>query len=211
MTAPCSSKPVFFPAGSFFSRWGQRVPAPLRFLKNVQPSWTPFPFRIVFQGLSQPKQTKVCPLGLLSFLCILLDDSSFRVVLRALEVIHLLALGLGDQIQAFLSLLLSAEVLGNKKLAFLQHSPAQWLMKAAHPQQVLGLLLQHNLKAHEEVVNVVALFTYSAEQLDMAKLASGLNSSTAGEQEQGSVLLWWSLPLALAKPPCSSRHGCCRA
>lgn len=53
-------------------------------------------------------------------------------------------------------------------------------MKAACPRQVLGLVLkqgylQHkNSKAHEELDNITALFMYPAEQLDVAKLVSGL-------------------------------------
>ncbi|XP_068022913.1 TOG array regulator of axonemal microtubules protein 1-like [Melanerpes formicivorus] len=125
-------------------------------------------------------------LGLISFLYTLLDDSNFKVVLGALEVIHLLALHLGDQVRAFLAPLVSAaaKVLGDNKVAIRQeynHLLLQ-LMKAAGPQQVLGLLLkqeylQHkNSKVREEVVNIciVALLTYPSEELDLGKLAFGL-------------------------------------
>ncbi|CAN0195017.1 unnamed protein product [Bubo scandiacus] len=125
-------------------------------------------------------------LGLISFLYTLLDDSNFKVVLGALEVIHLLALRLGDQVQAFLAPLVSAaaKVLGDNKVAIRQEYNRLLLrlMKAAGPQQVLGLLLQReylqhkNSKVREEVVNIciVALLTYPSEELDLATLAFGL-------------------------------------
>ncbi|XP_059675432.1 TOG array regulator of axonemal microtubules protein 1 [Gavia stellata] len=125
-------------------------------------------------------------LGLISFLYTLLDDSNFKVVLGTLEVIHLLALRLGDQVQAFLAPLVSAaaKVLGDNKLAIRQEYNRLFLrlMKAAGPQQVLDLLLQQehlqhkNSKVREEVVNIciVALLTYPSEGLDLAKLAFGL-------------------------------------
>ncbi|XP_075006759.1 TOG array regulator of axonemal microtubules protein 1 [Calonectris borealis] len=125
-------------------------------------------------------------LGLISFLYTLLDDSNFKVVLGTLEVIHLLALRLGDQVQVFLAPLVSAaaKVLGDNKLAIRQEYNRLFLrlMKTAGPQQVLGLLLQQehlqhkNSKVREEVVNIciVALLTYPSEELDLAKLAFGL-------------------------------------
>ncbi|XP_009913559.2 TOG array regulator of axonemal microtubules protein 1 isoform X1 [Haliaeetus albicilla] len=125
-------------------------------------------------------------LGLISFLCTLLDDSNFKVVLGALEVIHLLALRLGDRVPAFLTPLVSAaaKVLGDNKLAIRQEYGRLFLrlMKAAGPKQVLGLLLQQeylqhkNSKVREEVVNIciVALLTHPSEELDLAKLAFGL-------------------------------------
>uniref|UniRef100_A0A8C3J665 TOG array regulator of axonemal microtubules 1 n=1 Tax=Calidris pygmaea TaxID=425635 RepID=A0A8C3J665_9CHAR len=125
-------------------------------------------------------------LGLISLLYTLLDDSNFKVVLGALEVIHLLALRLDDQVQHFLAPLVSAaaKVLGDNKLAIRQEYNGLFLrlMKAAGPQPVLGLLLQQehlqhkNSKVREEVVNIciVALLTYPSEELDLAKLAFGL-------------------------------------
>ncbi|XP_026704961.1 TOG array regulator of axonemal microtubules protein 1 [Athene cunicularia] len=125
-------------------------------------------------------------LGLISFLYTLLDDSNFKVVLGALEVVHLLALRLGDQVQAFLAPLVSAaaKVLGDNKVAIRQEYNRLLLrlMRAAGPQQVLGLLLQReylqhkNSKVREEVVNIciVALLTYPSKELDLAKLAFGL-------------------------------------
>ncbi|KFP41485.1 Protein FAM179B, partial [Chlamydotis macqueenii] len=110
----------------------------------------------------------------------------FKVVLGALEVIHLLALRLGSQVQAFLAPLVSAaaKVLGDNKLAIRQEYNRLFLqlMKAAGPQQVLDLLLQQeclqhkNSRVREEVVNIciVALLTYPSEELDLAKLAFGL-------------------------------------
>ncbi|KAM6444553.1 TOG array regulator of axonemal microtubules protein 1 [Rhynochetos jubatus] len=125
-------------------------------------------------------------LGLISFLYTLLDDSNFKVVLGALEVIRLLALRLGDQVQAFLAPLVSAaaKVLGDNKLAIRQEYNRLFLqlMKAAGARPVLSLLLQQehlqhkNSKVREEVVNIciVALLTYPGEELDLAKLAFGL-------------------------------------
>ncbi|XP_014792245.1 PREDICTED: protein FAM179B, partial [Calidris pugnax] len=125
-------------------------------------------------------------LGLISLLYTLLDDSNFKVVLGALEVIHLLALRLDDRVQPFLAPLVSAaaKVLGDNKLAIRQEYNGLFLrlMKAAGPQPVLALLLQRehlqhkNSKVREEVVNIciVALLTYPSEELDLAKLAFGL-------------------------------------
>lgn len=64
----------------------------------------PFSFRIACKGLSQSQKGKVWPLGLLSFLYPLLDDS--KVVLWALEVIHLLP-GTAAQVLAILCGVLS--------------------------------------------------------------------------------------------------------
>ncbi|PKK20795.1 family with sequence similarity 179, member B [Columba livia] len=125
-------------------------------------------------------------LGLIGLLCALLDDSNFKVVLGALEVIHLLALRLGDRAQAFLTPLVSAaaKVLGDNKLAVRREYNRLLLrlMRTAGPQPVLRLLLQHeylqhrNSRVREEVVNIciVALLTYPGEELDLAKLAFGL-------------------------------------
>ncbi|XP_064919079.1 TOG array regulator of axonemal microtubules protein 1 isoform X3 [Columba livia] len=125
-------------------------------------------------------------LGLIGLLCALLDDSNFKVVLGALEVIHLLALRLGDRTQAFLTPLVSAaaKVLGDNKLAVRREYNRLLLrlMRTAGPQPVLRLLLQHeylqhrNSRVREEVVNIciVALLTYPGEELDLAKLAFGL-------------------------------------
>lgn len=122
-------------------------------------------------------------LGFISLLCTLLGDFNFGVVLGALEVIYLLALRLDNQVKAFLTPLFSAatKVLGDSKLAIRQGYSRllRWLMKAVGPQQVLDLLLQQeyrqhkNSKVREEVVNmcIVALLTYPAEELDLAKLA----------------------------------------
>lgn len=91
-------------------------------------------------------------------------------------------------------------------------------MKAACARQVLGLLLQQgylqhkNSKVHEELDNIVALFTYPAEELDVAKLVCGLTpalveSRSRVQHADMKCLLWWCLPEAQAKPPFSSRQG----
>uniref|UniRef100_A0A452ITJ9 TOG domain-containing protein n=1 Tax=Gopherus agassizii TaxID=38772 RepID=A0A452ITJ9_9SAUR len=125
-------------------------------------------------------------LGLISFLYTLLDDSNFKVVHGTLEVLHLLALRLGGQVQAYLGPLVSAaaKVLGDNKLAIRQeYNQLFWrLMKAVGPQQVLCLLLQpehlqhKNSKVREEVVNICigSLLTYPSEDFDLPKLAFGL-------------------------------------
>ncbi|KAM9290386.1 TOG array regulator of axonemal microtubules protein 1 isoform 2-T2 [Cariama cristata] len=130
-------------------------------------------------------------LGLVSFLYILLDDSNFAVVLGALEVIRLLALHLGDRVQAFLAPLVcaAAKVLGDNKLAIRQEYSRLFLqlMKAAGPQQVLGRLLQQEYLQHENsrvrkaVVDIciVALLTYPSEELDLGKLAFALAPALA--------------------------------
>lgn len=75
-------------------------------------------------------------------------------------------------------------------------------MKAARPQQVLGLLLQQgylqqsNSKVHEELDNTVALFTYPAEELDGAKPVSELTpalveSKSRVQHADTKCLLWW--------------------
>ncbi|XP_073206363.1 TOG array regulator of axonemal microtubules protein 1 isoform X5 [Lepidochelys kempii] len=125
-------------------------------------------------------------LGLISFLYTLLDDSNFKVVHGTLEVLHLLALRLGERVQAYLGPLVSAaaKVLGDNKLAIRQeYSQLFWcLMKAVGPQEVLCLLLQpehlqhKNSKVREEVVNICigSLLTYPSEDFDLPKLAFGL-------------------------------------
>ncbi|KAM9148952.1 TOG array regulator of axonemal microtubules protein 1 [Pangshura tecta] len=125
-------------------------------------------------------------LGLISFLYTLLDDSNFKVVHGALEVLHLLGLRLGERVQAYLGPLVSAaaKVLGDNKLAIRQeyNQLFRHLMKAAGPQQVLCLLLQpehlqhKNSRVREEVVNICigSLLTYPSEDFDLPKLAFGL-------------------------------------
>lgn len=92
------------------------------------------------------------------------------------------------------------------------------LMKASCPQQVLGLLLQQghlqhkSSKVHEELDNTVVLCTYPAEELDVAKLLSGLKPALVESKRRiqhadMKCLLWWPLPRAQAKPPFSSRQG----
>lgn len=71
-------------------------------------------------------------------------------------------------------------------------------MKAACPQQVLlqqGYRQQWNSKVHKELDNFVALFTYPAEELDVAKLVSGLTPALVERKsrvQHGDIkcLLW---------------------
>ncbi|XP_067410806.1 TOG array regulator of axonemal microtubules protein 1 isoform X2 [Emydura macquarii macquarii] len=125
-------------------------------------------------------------LGLISFLYTLLDDSNFKVVHGTLEVLHLLALRLGERVQDYLGPLVSAaaKVLGDNKVAIRQEYNRLFrlLMKAGGPQQVLCMLLQSehlqhkNSKVREEVVNIciASLLTYPSEDFDLPKLVFGL-------------------------------------
>lgn len=95
-------------------------------------------------------------------------------------------------------------------------------MKAACPQQVLGLLLQQgylqqrNSKVHEELDNAVALFTYPAEELDVAKPVSELTpalveSKSRVQHGDTKCLPWWCLLRPRQNHPSPQGSGCCGA
>ncbi|XP_037690845.1 TOG array regulator of axonemal microtubules protein 1 [Choloepus didactylus] len=119
--------------------------------------------------------------GFISLLYNLLDDSNFRVVHGTLQVLHLLVIRLGQQVQQFLGPVIAAsvKVLADNKLVIKQEYMKIFLklMKEVGPQQVLCLLLEHLKHKHsrvrEEVVNICicSLLTYPSEDFDLPKLS----------------------------------------
>ncbi|XP_010630924.1 TOG array regulator of axonemal microtubules protein 1 isoform X2 [Fukomys damarensis] len=122
--------------------------------------------------------------GFISLLYNLLDDSNFKVVHGALQVLHLLVVRLGEQVQQFLGPVITAsvKVLADNKLVIKQEYMKIFLklMKEVSPQQVLCLLLEHLKHKHsrvrEEVVNICicSLLTYPSEDFDLPKLSFDL-------------------------------------
>ncbi|KAL2789980.1 TOG array regulator of axonemal microtubules protein 1 isoform 2 [Daubentonia madagascariensis] len=122
--------------------------------------------------------------GFISLLYNLLDDSNFKVVHGTLQVLHLLVIRLGEQVQPFLGPVIAAsvKVLADNKLVIKQEYMKIFLklMKEAGPQQVLCLLLEHLKHKHsrvrEEVVNICicSLLTYPSEDFDLPKLSFNL-------------------------------------
>ncbi|XP_066244229.1 TOG array regulator of axonemal microtubules protein 1 isoform X6 [Saccopteryx leptura] len=120
----------------------------------------------------------------ISLLYNLLDDSNFRVVYGTLQVLHLLVIRLGEQVQHFLGPVIAAsvKVLADNKLMIKQEYMKIFLklMKEVGPQQVLCLLLEHLKHKHsrvrEEVVNICicSLLTYPSEDFDLPKLSFDL-------------------------------------
>ncbi|XP_066133931.1 TOG array regulator of axonemal microtubules protein 1 isoform X4 [Saccopteryx bilineata] len=120
----------------------------------------------------------------ISLLYNLLDDSNFRVVYGTLQVLHLLVIRLGEQVQHFLGPVIAAsvKVLADNKLVIKQEYMKIFLklMKEVGPQQVLCLLLEHLKHKHsrvrEEVVNICicSLLTYPSEDFDLPKLSFDL-------------------------------------
>ncbi|XP_017816637.1 TOG array regulator of axonemal microtubules protein 1 isoform X5 [Papio anubis] len=122
--------------------------------------------------------------GFISLLYNLLDDSNFKVVHGTLQVLHLLVIRLGEQVQQFLGPVIAAsvKVLADNKLVIKQEYMKIFLklMKEVGPQQVLCLLLEHLKHKHsrvrEEVVNICicSLLTYPSEDFDLPKLSFDL-------------------------------------
>ncbi|XP_055274279.1 TOG array regulator of axonemal microtubules protein 1 isoform X3 [Moschus berezovskii] len=120
----------------------------------------------------------------ISLLYNLLDDSNFKVVHGTLQVLHLLVVRLGEQVQQFLGPVIAAsvKVLADNKLVIKQEYMKIFLklMKEVGPQQVLCLLLEHLKHKHsrvrEEVVNICicSLLTYPSEDFDLSKLSFDL-------------------------------------
>uniref|UniRef100_A0A8C2PKA0 TOG array regulator of axonemal microtubules protein 1 n=1 Tax=Capra hircus TaxID=9925 RepID=A0A8C2PKA0_CAPHI len=120
----------------------------------------------------------------ISLLYNLLDDSNFKVVHGTLQVLHLLVIRLGEQVQQFLAPVIAAsvKVLADNKLVIKQEYMKIFLklMKEVGPQQVLCLLLEHLKHKHsrvrEEVVNICicSLLTYPSEDFDLSKLSFDL-------------------------------------
>ncbi|KAG8517749.1 TOG array regulator of axonemal microtubules protein 1 [Galemys pyrenaicus] len=134
-----------------------------------------------FNPTSTPHSSLV---GFISLLYNLLDDSNFKVVHGTLQVLHLLVIRLGDQVQQFLAPVIAAsvKVLADNKLVIKQEYMKIFLklMKEAGSQQVLCLLLDHLKHKHsrvrEEVVNICicSLLTYPSEDFDLPKLSFDL-------------------------------------
>ncbi|XP_045865140.1 TOG array regulator of axonemal microtubules protein 1 isoform X6 [Meles meles] len=134
-----------------------------------------------FNPSSTPHSSLV---GFISLLYNLLDDSNFRVVHGTLQVLHLLVIRLGQQVQQFLGQVIAAsvKVLADNKLVIKQEYMKIFLklMKEVGPQQVLCLLLEHLKHKHsrvrEEVVNICicSLLTYPSEDFDLPKLSFNL-------------------------------------
>ncbi|KAM9294296.1 TOG array regulator of axonemal microtubules protein 1, partial [Gastrophryne carolinensis] len=121
-------------------------------------------------------------LGLIGFLCALLDDGNFTVVLVTLDVLNSLVANLGGGVRDYLRPLVASTVklLGDGKATVKQEYMKIYmgLMKGAGPSRVLSALLQNlghkNSRVREEVVNVciAALLTYPSEDFDLPLLAS---------------------------------------
>uniref|UniRef100_G3SXH6 TOG array regulator of axonemal microtubules 1 n=1 Tax=Loxodonta africana TaxID=9785 RepID=G3SXH6_LOXAF len=134
-----------------------------------------------FNPSSTPHSSLV---GFISLLYNLLDDSNFKVVHGTLQVLHLLVVRLGEQVQQFLGPVIAAsvKVLADNKLVIKQEYMKIFLklMKEVGPQQVLCLLLEHLKHKHsrvrEEVVNICicSLLTYPSEDFDLPKLSFNL-------------------------------------
>uniref|UniRef100_A0A8C8YUU6 TOG array regulator of axonemal microtubules protein 1 n=1 Tax=Prolemur simus TaxID=1328070 RepID=A0A8C8YUU6_PROSS len=134
-----------------------------------------------FNPSSTPHSSLV---GFISLLYNLLDDSNFKVVHGTLQVLHLLVIRLGEQVQPFLGPVIAAsvKVLADNKLVIKQEYMKIFLklMKEVGPQQVLCLLLEHLKHKHsrvrEEVVNICicSLLTYPSEDFDLPKLSFDL-------------------------------------
>uniref|UniRef100_A0A4X1SLV2 TOG array regulator of axonemal microtubules protein 1 n=1 Tax=Sus scrofa TaxID=9823 RepID=A0A4X1SLV2_PIG len=136
-------------------------------------------------GRFNPSSTPYSSLvGFVSLLYNLLDDSNFKVVHGTLQVLHLLVIRLGEQVQQFLGPVIAAsvKVLADNKLVIKQEYMKIFLklMKEVGPQQVLCLLLEHLKHKHsrvrEEVVNICicSLLTYPSEDFDLSKLSFDL-------------------------------------
>ncbi|XP_040267579.1 TOG array regulator of axonemal microtubules protein 1 isoform X2 [Bufo bufo] len=119
--------------------------------------------------------------GFISFLCTLLDDSNFTVVLVTLDVLNCFVLNLGQGVKEFLRPIVSSTVklLGDGKITVKQEYMKIYmrLMKVAGPYTVLTVLLENlkhkNSRVREEVVNIciVSLLTYPSEDFNLPFLA----------------------------------------
>ncbi|XP_057398363.1 TOG array regulator of axonemal microtubules protein 1 isoform X2 [Balaenoptera acutorostrata] len=136
-------------------------------------------------GCFNPSSTSHSSLvSFISLMYNLLDDSNFKVVHGTLQVLHLLVVRLGEQVQQFLGPVIAAsvKVLADNKLVIKQEYMKIFLklMKEVGPQQVLCLLLEHLKHKHsrvrEEVVNICicSLLTYPSEDFDLSKLSFDL-------------------------------------
>ncbi|KAM3918526.1 TOG array regulator of axonemal microtubules protein 1 [Leptodactylus fuscus] len=119
--------------------------------------------------------------GFISFLCTLLDDSNFTVVLVTLDVLNCFVINLGQGVKEFLRPIVSSTVklLGDGKITVKQEYMKIYmrLMKVAGPYKVLTVLLENlkhkNSRVREEVVNIciISLLTYPSEDFNLPFLA----------------------------------------
>lgn len=119
--------------------------------------------------------------GFISFLCTLLDDSNFTVVLVTLDVLNCFVVNLGQGVKQFLKPVIASTVklLGDGKITVKQEYMKIYmrLMKVVGPYKVLTVLLENlkhkNSRVREEVVNIciVSLLTYPSEDFNLPFLA----------------------------------------
>ncbi|XP_075700053.1 TOG array regulator of axonemal microtubules protein 1 isoform X1 [Rhinoderma darwinii] len=120
--------------------------------------------------------------GFISFLCTLLDDSNFTVVLVTLDVLNCFVLNLSQGVKEFLKPIISSTVklLGDGKIKQEYMKIYMRLMKVAGPYKVLTVLLENlkhkNSRVREEVVNIcmVSLLTYPSEDFNLPFLACAI-------------------------------------
>uniref|UniRef100_H0VTG8 TOG array regulator of axonemal microtubules 1 n=1 Tax=Cavia porcellus TaxID=10141 RepID=H0VTG8_CAVPO len=155
--------------------------------------------------------------GFISLLYNLLDDSNFKVVHGALQVLHLLVIRLGEQVQQFLGPVIttSVKVLADNKLVIKQEYMKIFLklMKEVGPQRVLCLLLEHLKHKHsrvrEEVVNICicSLLTYPSEDFDLPKLSFDLAPALVDTKRRVPKQLWKLCCQTSNKNFCLQRNG----
>ncbi|XP_073433889.1 TOG array regulator of axonemal microtubules protein 1 isoform X2 [Dendrobates tinctorius] len=117
--------------------------------------------------------------GFISFLCTLLNDSNFTVVLVTLDVLNCFVLNLGQGVKEFLRPIVSSTVklLGDGKVKQEYMKIYMRLMKVAGPYKVVTVLLENlknkNSRVREEVVNIciVSLLTYPSEDFSLPLIA----------------------------------------
>ncbi|KAM4014603.1 TOG array regulator of axonemal microtubules protein 1 isoform 2-T3 [Anomaloglossus baeobatrachus] len=117
--------------------------------------------------------------GFISFLCTLLNDSNFTVVLVTLDVLNCFVLNLGQGVKEFLRPIVSSTVklLGDGKIKQEYMKIYMRLMKVAGPYKVVTVLLENlkhkNSRVREEVVNIciVSLLTYPSEDFNLPFIA----------------------------------------
>ncbi|XP_073494688.1 TOG array regulator of axonemal microtubules protein 1 [Phyllobates terribilis] len=117
--------------------------------------------------------------GFISFLCTLLNDSNFTVVLVTLDVLNCFVLNLDQGVKEFLRPIVSSTVklLGDGKIKQEYMKIYMRLMKVAGPYKVVTVLLENlknkNSRVREEVVNIciVSLLTYPSEDFNLPLIA----------------------------------------
>ncbi|XP_043930209.1 TOG array regulator of axonemal microtubules protein 1 isoform X2 [Protopterus annectens] len=125
--------------------------------------------------------------GFIGFLCNLLEDSNFKVVCGALEILNVLVIALNRNVEEYLKPIVSAtvKVLGDNKVVTKQECMKVFmgLMKTVGPQKVLDCLLENikhkNSSVREEVINIIiaSLLTYPSEDFDLVKLCFAVSPS----------------------------------